>query len=68
MIYYIGDGSRFFPGVSMRDMSDDEWAAIPEADRQAMLNAKLFSTKKPPAGKPEAQPDAAPAPEPAKGG
>lgn len=66
MMYYIGDGSRYFPGAPMRDMSDEEWKAIPERDRQAMLDAGLFSAKKPATVR--AATDDTPADAPAKGG
>jgi hypothetical protein len=41
--YYIGDGSRYVPGIPMRDLTDAEWRALPENLRKAA--AKLFSTK-----------------------
>lgn len=68
MMYYVGDGSRYFPGVPMRDLSNDEWQAIPEPDRQALLDAGLFSTKKPSGKQPEPAPSDAPVETPAKGG
>lgn len=67
MMYYVGDGSRYFPGVPMRDMSKEEWEVIPEHDRQALVNAGLFSTKKP-AAKVEPVTAETPADAPAKGG
>lgn len=47
MIKYIGDGTATFPGVPMRDLSDEEWAALAPAVQRALVDAKLFDTVAP---------------------
>lgn len=53
MIRYIGDGA-YFQGIPARDLSDDEFAALSEAQQQALLASGLYT------------PEAAPAPTRAK--
>ena len=47
MIRYIGDGTASFPGVPMRDLSDEEWTALAPAVQKALVDAKLFDTVAP---------------------
>jgi hypothetical protein len=40
-ITYTGDG-RYLDGVPMRDLTDDEWAAIPADDRKQALKLGIY--------------------------
>lgn len=46
-VKYIGDGSHYFPGVPMRDLTQDEWDALPAKVKTALIKAKLFDAKAP---------------------
>lgn len=53
-VKYIGDGSHYFPGVRMQDLTQDEWDALPDAVKTALVKAKLFDAKAPKATEPAA--------------
>ncbi len=74
---YLGDGSEFFSGVPARDLSEDEFAALPD-EQKAQLAAespaggkRLYSLHQTAAAEAEAavqrlgQPDTTPAAAPA---
>jgi hypothetical protein len=42
MVKYLGDGRETIYGVPMRDMTDDEWAALPEERRDFALATGRF--------------------------
>ena len=46
-IKYIGDGTAYFPGVPMRDLEQDEWDALSDNIKTALVAAKLFDAKAP---------------------
>jgi hypothetical protein len=43
MMHYIGDGTMYWPGIPMRDLSAEEWAALPAATQAALLANQLFA-------------------------
>lgn len=66
-VKYIGDGA-YFHGVPARDLTDEEFAALPEAQQQALLASGLYTQGSAPTRGKKA-PAAEPAPvEPATGG
>lgn len=46
-IKYIGDGTTYFPGVSMQDMTKEEWYELPAATRAALVDNGLFNGPRP---------------------
>lgn len=48
MIRYIGDGA-YFQGIPARDLRDDEFAALSEAQQQALLGSGLYVLEAAPA-------------------
>lgn len=46
-MFYIGDGTSYYPGVPMRNLTQTEWQALSPEVREALLNSKLFSGKEP---------------------
>lgn len=46
-IKYIGDGASYFPGVPMRDLEQDEWDALADSVKVALVKAKLFEANAP---------------------
>lgn len=42
MVRYTGDGNEYIYGVPMRDMTDDEWNALPEDGRVIAIASGLF--------------------------
>lgn len=41
MIKYIGNGS-YYQGVPARDLSEDEWSAIPRRKRKVLVELGLY--------------------------
>lgn len=41
MIRYTGNGN-YFQGIPARNLSDEEFAALPEAQQQALLGSGLY--------------------------
>lgn len=41
MIKYIGDGD-YFLGIPRRDLTDDEFAALSEADQAMLLGSRIY--------------------------
>lgn len=41
-IKYVGNGS-YFAGIPARDLSDEEFAALPENHQQALLSSGLYA-------------------------
>lgn len=62
-VKYTGDGA-YFHGVPARDLTDEEFAALPEAQRSALLTSGLYTQESAPTrGKkaPTVEPAEAPA-------
>lgn len=55
-IKYIGDGTKYFVGVPMQDLTQDEWDALPAKVKTALIEAKLFDAKEPKAAESAAAP------------
>ncbi len=41
-VRFVGDGSAYLPGVPMRDMTVEEWSALPDALRTAASASGLY--------------------------
>ena len=56
-IKYIGDGTEHYPGLPNDDLSDEQWAALPEEVREMLIARKMFrltgKDKPPPEPEPE---------------
>lgn len=55
MVKYLGDGKEILYGVPMRDMTDEEWAALPQDLQEFALATGRFEVDKPKASKPAAE-------------
>lgn len=66
-VKYTGDGA-YFPGVPARDLTDEEFAALPEAQQQALLNSGLYTQEAAPARAKKAATPAEPASDAPAGG
>lgn len=54
MVRYLGEGKEVILGVPMRDMTDEEWAAVPEDGRAIAEASGLFElVDEPVAAEPE---------------
>lgn len=42
IVRFKGDGSAFVPGIPTRDLTAEEWAAIPESVRLVGIKTELY--------------------------
>lgn len=54
-IKYIGNGD-YVMGIPARNMTVEEWEALPETTRQALMAQKLYELSSEPASEPSATP------------
>jgi hypothetical protein len=43
--YYLGDGSEFYAGVPARDLTDEDYAALSDAQRELVDRGHVTSSK-----------------------
>lgn len=62
-IKYIGNGD-YVMGIPARNMTVEEWEALPETTRQALMAQKLYELSSEPASEPTSEPAATPSASP----